>query len=77
MEKSRDLFDLSSVFLGFQAEDFGKLSAPVFRIFLDRFRAPGRTIRPISFNFSVFFQFVGREKYEKPTFSLYFQKNRP
>ena len=55
-EQSGDFFNFFQVFLlVFQAEDFGKLSAPAFRIFLDRFRAPETKIRPMSSHFSVFF----------------------
>ena len=58
-ETSEDLVNLFSYFVWvFQAEDFGKLSAPVFRIFLDRFRAPGTKIRPISSHFSVILQLL-------------------
>ena len=55
----------------FQAEDFGKLSAPAFRIFLDRLRALEIRIRPISSNFSDIFQLFDPNKYENPTFPLY------
>ena len=53
--KNPGIFLICQVFFWvFQAEDFGKLSAPVFRIFLDRFRAPGTKFRPISSYFSLF-----------------------
>ena len=42
----------------FQAEDFGKSSAPAFRIFLERFKAPGTKFRPIPFHFSILFLVV-------------------
>ena len=60
----------------FQVEDFGKLSAPVFRIFLDWFRAPATKIRRVSFHFSVFVQFAGRKKYANPILFLIFLKEQ-
>ena len=50
-----DILDVSGFVCFFSAEDFGKLSALVFGIFLDWFRALGTKIRPVSFYFSVFF----------------------
>ena len=58
-----------------QAEDFGKLSAPVFRIFLDWFRAPGTKIRPISSYFS-FFSAFWPQKVWTSNFSLIFLKEQ-
>ena len=55
----------------FQAEDFGKLSAPAFRIFVDWSRSPG-TNRPIF----ACVPFFDPKKYEHPTCSFYFWKNR-
>ena len=72
-EKSEEKFVFFMFFFSvFQAEDFGKLSAPVFRIFLDWFRAPGTKIQQISSHFSVVFQLFDPKKYKNPTFPLYF-----
>ena len=60
VENPEDFFQFFQVFWVFQAEHFGKLSAPVFRIFLDWSRAPETKIRPISSNVFVFFQFFDR-----------------
>ena len=70
-EKSEEQFDFFMFFSVFQAEDFGKLSAPVFRIFLDWSRALGTKIQQISYHFS-YFQLFDPNKYENPSCSLYF-----
>ena len=72
MKNPRIFLIVQVFFLVFQAEDFGKLSAPAFRICLDRFRAPETEFQPSSFHFSVFFQLLDLKKYENPTFSFYF-----
>ena len=64
----------------FQAGDFGKLSAPSFRIFLVSSRAPETNTWPISSHCSFCFRFVFvflDPQTWKPTCSFYFLKNRP
>ena len=53
-EKSRDCLICPGCFWVCQAGDYGKLSAPAFRFFLDRLRAPGNQIRQSSCHFYVF-----------------------
>ena len=72
-ENSGENLDLSLFFQGFSSPDFAKISAAVLRIFLVRSRAPETNIWPIS----SFFSFFWHQKYETPTFSFYFEKNRP
>ena len=60
----------------FQAEDFGKLFAPVFRICLDRFRALGTEIRQISSYCSVYFSAFWLQKVWKSNFFLLFLKEQ-
>ena len=67
----------SVVFGGFQAEDFGKLSAPVFHIFLDQFRAPGAKIRQISSNFSNLFSFLIPKSMKIQLFPNIFKRTGP
>ena len=71
MKNAKKMLIFDCFFAVFQAEDFGKLSALAFRIFLDQFKAPGTKIRQISSHFSVCFQLFDYKKYENPTFSFY------